>query len=298
MLRRILGKMAVSPKSRCPFAECFVLDSMNHIEQDNVRTEIRTRYAEIAQGAPSDRAGCCGTSGAGCQSALLGYSEQQLQEVPEGADMGLGCGNPQVLAALQRGQVVLDLGAGGGFDCFLAAAAVGSSGRVIGVDMTPEMVSLARKNAAKTKNSRVEFRLGEIENLPVGDGQVDVVLSNCVINLSPNKAQVFAEAFRVLRPEGKLAISDVIATAPLPAELQRNVEATAGCISGAIERTELIALLENAGFEQIVVKANERSCEFMKNWIPGSGVENFLVSASIEAQRPGVSKACCGADCC
>jgi SAM-dependent methyltransferase len=231
------------------------------------------------------------------QSRMLGYSAEELAQLPEGADMGLGCGNPQVIASLRPGETMLDLGAGGGFDCFLAARVVGPTGRVIGVDMTPEMVTLARANARKVNATNVEFRLGEIEHLPVADGSVDVILSNCVINLSPDKPAVFREAFRVLRVGGRLAISDVVATAPIPPELRTQAAALAGCISGAAPIDDVRRMLSEAGFTSIEIKIAPRSAEIVGSWL--AGAERFIASATIEARR-GAEKprACCEPGCC
>ncbi len=200
--------------------------------------------------------------------------------------MGLGCGNPQAIASLQPGEVVLDLGSGGGLDCFLAAKAVGPDGRVIGVDMTHEMVSRARENAAKTELTNVEFRLGEIEHLPVADGSVDVIISNCVVNLSPEKSKVFKEAFRVLKPGGRLAIFDIVATTELPDEMKQNFKLYSGCVAGARPIDELKSILQEAGFADISIKPIEESRETIRQWFKDSRIEDFIVSATIEAIKP------------
>jgi SAM-dependent methyltransferase len=212
--------------------------------------------------------------------------------------MGLGCGNPQTIASLKPGETVLDLGSGGGFDSFLAARQVGETGSVIGVDMTPRMVTKARDNARKLGAKNVEFRLGEIERLPVRDASVDVILSNCVINLSPSKPDVFREAFRALRARGRLAISDVVALAPIPEQL-RTAEATlSGCIGGAATAQELQAMLTEAGFGDIRIQPRNESRAFIKDWMPGSRAEDYIVSATIEAVKPGATRGCCGPECC
>ncbi|MGB8332773.1 MAG: arsenite methyltransferase [Polyangiales bacterium] len=264
---------------------------------DDIRATVRNQYGSIARGTAG---GCCapGTCGPGGEASLaLGYSAEDVAAVPEGANMGLGCGNPQAIAALREGETVLDLGAGGGFDCFLAAKQVGPKGRVIGVDMTPDMVSKARANAAKLGTTNVDFRLGEIEHLPVADDTVDVILSNCVINLSPDKAAVFRDAFRVLKSGGRLAISDVVAIATLPEALQNDVAALTGCVAGAADIADLEQLLAQTGFENIRITVNKESREFIRDWMPGSSIEDYVASATIEATKPG-GASCCAPSCC
>lgn len=200
--------------------------------------------------------------------------------------MGLGCGNPQAIAALRPGETVLDLGSGGGFDCFLAAQAVGEGGRVIGVDMTPEMVARSREAAAKAGVSNVEFRLGEIEHLPVADNAVDAIISNCVINLSPDKRSVFAEAYRVLKPGGRLAISDIVATAELPQETKEEMALHTGCVAGAATVEALERTLADVGFQSIRIAVNEQSREFIRHWLPGRRLEEYIAAASIQARKP------------
>ncbi len=275
---------------------------MTQTNADETRTIVREHYGQVASRggcAP----GCCGTNPAG-YAATLGYSAEEQAAAPEGADLGLGCGNPTAIAALRPGETVLDLGSGAGFDSFLAARQVGPSGQVIGVDMTPEMIAKARANARKVEAKNVDFRLGEIERLPVADASVDAILSNCVINLSPDKPAVFREAFRVLRPGGRLAISDVVATGEIPPEVREQAIALAACIAGATPVDEVRAMLGAAGFEQIEVRLVQHSSEIVGSWMPG--VERFLASATIEARRPapGAEKkadgaaTCCAPECC
>ena len=270
-------------------------ETLSHQQADSIRNQVRSSYAKVAEA--SNNGSCCGIESSCCgvsadidintlNSLRLGYSEQDLANVPSGADMGLGCGNPRAIAALQPGQVVLDLGSGGGFDAFLAAREVGDSGRVIGIDMTPEMISKARSNAATAQFTNVEFRLGEIEHLPVADNSIDVIISNCVINLSLDKAQVFRDAYRVLRPGGRLAISDVVATIELPEELKSDPALYAGCMAGALQLDELETLLLEAGFVDIQMTPKDESREFIKDWAPGLGVEEYVISAYIQAVKP------------
>lgn len=261
---------------------------------EEIREAVRKRYGHAAKQDSS----CCGCAPSCCSgdtpvadhmqtSAQLGYSEAELSSVPSGSNLGLGCGNPQAIAALQPGEVVLDLGSGAGFDCFLAAQQVGPTGRVIGVDMTPDMVAKARTNAAQNGYPNVSFRLGEIEALPVANDTVDVIISNCVINLSPDKEAVFAEAFRVLKPEGRLAISDVVATAELPQEIRGNLDLYAACAAGALSIREIESLLDRAGFIDIKIKPKDESRSFIKDWVPGRNLEEYILSAVIMARKPG-----------
>jgi ubiquinone/menaquinone biosynthesis C-methylase UbiE len=224
------------------------------MKEEETKKVVREGYAKIAkQGSSCCKpvTSCCGgTDLAQDISKKIGYTEEEISAVPEGANLGLGCGNPVALVSLKEGETVLDLGAGAGFDCFLAADRVGKSGKVIGVDMTPEMIDRARENARKDNYANVEFRLGEIENLPVADNSVDVVVSNCVINLAPDKGKVFKEAFRVLRPGGRLMISDMVLLRKLPDFIKNSIEAYVGCISGAIMKDEYIGAIKAAGFRE------------------------------------------------
>jgi SAM-dependent methyltransferase len=259
--------------------------------EEQIRGAVRARYAGIAQGSADD----CGCSPGSCcspdasitldPSVRFGYSETELLTVPAGANLGLGCGNPQAIAALQLGEVVLDLGSGAGFDCFLAARQVGLEGRVIGVDMTPEMIAKARANAARGDYDNVEFRLGEIECLPVADNSVDAIISNCVINLSTDKPSVFREALRVLRPGGRLAVSDVVATAELPSDIREDLVLYSACAGGAATLGELEQMLGEAGFEEIQIVPIDSSREFIRDWAPGRRLEDYIVSASILARK-------------
>ncbi|MHC1729562.1 MAG: arsenite methyltransferase [Syntrophobacteraceae bacterium] len=231
------------------------------MKADEIKKAVRSGYAKVALQNVSccgSKASCCGSGGALEQiSRKVGYRDEELNAVPEGANLGLGCGNPVALASLSPGETVIDLGSGAGFDCFIAAAQVGRSGKVIGIDMTPEMVEKARQNALKGEFENVEFRLGEIERIPVPEGHADVVISNCVINLSPDKKQVFREAYRILKPGGRLMVSDIVLLRELPEAVRSSVEAYVGCIAGAERKDDYLAWLEAAGFQEIKVIAED-----------------------------------------
>jgi len=259
---------------------------------EEIRKTVKERYGEIAatEGSCgcSPSASCCGGPEISSEAigSGLGYSAADMAQVPSGSNLGLGCGNPLAVASLKPGETVLDLGSGAGFDCFLAARAVGETGSVIGVDMTEEIVSKARKNAEKAGVRNVDFRRGEIEKLPVADSSVDVIMSNCVINLSPEKRQVFQEAFRVLKPGGRLAVSDVVATGDLPVSIQEDMDLVCACIGGAAAVEEVSKMLTEIGFEQVRIDVSEKSREMVAQWAPGIGAEKVLASAYIEAVKP------------
>jgi SAM-dependent methyltransferase len=289
----------------------------NAQEAQTVREKVRDGYAEIARSTGT----CCGKQDGGCGGTPfdsetlarhVGYSDEELATLPEGANLGLSCGNPNALAALKPGEVVLDLGSGGGFDVFIAGRRVGASGRVIGVDMTPEMLQRARKNLVIYEQSsglrNVEFRLGEIEHLPVADGTVDVVISNCVLNLSPDKPQVWREIARTLRPGGRVAISDLALLQPLPASIMEMVEALIGCVAGAVLVRESERMAQEAGLSDIVLKTKGAYVDGMVDWQdplyqkiivalpPGAKVSEYITSLEVTARKPQAS--CCGTDCC
>ncbi|ELY86249.1 arsenite methyltransferase [Natrialba taiwanensis] len=279
---------------------------------DEQHETVRDRYAEVA----SDDTGCCESSsnadcGSGTESPTsddtdtetltgcctndetsttwaeqVGYSSEEIESVPTDANLGLGCGNPTAIANLIQGQTVLDLGSGGGFDCFLAANEVGTDGHVIGVDMTPEMIEKARANSEENDTENIEFRLGEIEHLPVSDDTIDVIISNCVINLSPDKRQVFEEAYRVLRPGGRLAISDIVLTAELPDELRADLDSIAECVGGATRIKKLEGLLEEAGFQDIQIEPQDETQDFIREWGDDRDLDEVLISATIRAHKP------------
>lgn len=295
------------------------MKTLNGLEKEqSVRDLVRHGYAKIAQ---ETSAGCCSPGVSCCGSAPLdadklarelGYTKEELQVLPEGANMGLSCGNPAALAALKLGEVVLDLGSGGGFDVFIAGRKVGAKGRAIGVDMTPEMLAKARKNISfyheQTKLENVEFRLGEIEHLPVADCAVDAIISNCVINLSPDKAQVWREMARVLKPGGRVAVSDMALLQPLPPAVSKLAEALVGCVAGAVLVRETERWVREAGLTDVVLKPKTEYMEAMANFedplykevaglLPaGTKLSDYIVSLEVQARKPG--KDCCGAECC
>lgn len=285
-------------------------------EAEKIRDFVRARYGAIAEQAgaaggcgsaccgeaapaaaapgPGADAGaaCCAPGGGGGGKSYgekLGYGAAELAAVPAGADLGLGCGNPLAIAGIRPGETVLDLGSGAGFDCFLAARQLAGTGRVIGVDLTAAMVGRARANAAKGGYPNVEFRLGEIEALPVADASVDLILSNCVINLSPEKSRVFREAFRVLKPGGRLAIADVVATKALPAALRAKLSAIGACVGGATPVAELRAMLVDAGFGRVEIALREESRGFIREWTDDATAGEFVVSALITAYKLGAA---------
>ncbi len=261
------------------------------MDDAQIKDMVRARYGGIAAAAD---ASCCAPSSSCCgrestshdKARRMGYSEAELAAVPDGANLRLGCGNPQAIAALKPGEIVIDLGSGAGFDCLLAARQVGDAGHVIGVDMTHEMLNKARGNAASIGARNVEFRLGELEHLPIADNIADVVISNCVINLVPDKAQVFREALRVLKSGGRLAVSDVINIAPLPAELHADPALLCGCVAGAAPAGRIEAWLHEAGFVDVRITPNSESREMVAGWAYGRGVENYIASAMVEARKP------------
>lgn len=296
---------------------------MKRLDNNEIRQAVRSHYGKTAAGccggpAPEGLDACCvadaeakaaGGGGCGCGASpstggtqgpccsglagapdetarALGYSPGELASLPAGANLGLGCGNPQAIASIREGETVLDLGSGAGMDSFLAARATGDTGLVIGVDMTPEMLVRARANAAKIGVDNVEFRLGEIEHLPVADNSIDVIISNCVINLSPEKPRVYSEAFRVLKPGGRLAVSDIVLTAELPEELRNDLSLYTGCMAGASPLPDIEAFLAQAGFGDIRISPKDESRDFIRQWAPGSRIADYVVSATIEAIKP------------
>ena len=259
---------------------------MNTQKFDAVRKAVTKTYGEIAKDGGTCCCNCGGEITAEDTSRALGYSGKDISSVPEGANMGLGCGNPQAIAKLKEGETVLDLGSGGGFDCFLAARQVGDNGYVIGVDMTPEMISRANTNAAKTGLKNVDFRLGEIEQLPMENSSVDTIISNCVINLSPEKPAVFTESLRVLKSGGRLAVTDIVATAELPEALKQDMVLHSACVAGASQIHQLREMLKDAGFTDIRIEALDQTKDILHEWIPGRNIDDYVLSATIEAVKP------------
>lgn len=275
-------------------------------DPETLRTEVRRRYGAIAlsPAAVGSADLCCGPDtgakasrcGSTAQAKTLGYSESEVLLAPEGANLGLGCGNPVAIASLSEGQTVLDLGSGAGFDAFIAARAVGPTGRVIGVDMTPEMVSKARANARKGDFKQVEFRLGEIEALPVADSTIDVIISNCVINLCPDKRPVYEQAFRVLKPGGRIAVSDVVARVELPAEVKQDLALHSGCLAGATLQSELESILQSVGFSNVSIRPKQNSDAVITSWESKRGFESMVFAAEVTATKPEAG--CCEPSCC
>lgn len=254
--------------------------------QDTLKKRVSERYAAIAR----DYSGCCGKETGCCGNGTivseLGYGDAEHAGLEAVASLSLGCGNPSAIAALKPGETVIDLGSGGGFDCCLASRAVGPEGRVIGVDMTPEMILLARQNAVNTGVSNVEFHLGEIEHLPLPDGIADVIISNCVVNLSPDKPGVFNEAFRVLRPGGRLALADVVARRPLPEIILQDIGAQVGCIAGAAQKSDILDWLHASGFVNPAISPRDQLPETTFGDAEGKGLNHWIMSALITAQKP------------
>ena len=260
---------------------------MNNSKKTNVKETVRNVYSSISRGANQS---CCGSSNADLATSRLGYSPEIINDIPDGANLGLGCGNPIELASIKGGETVLDLGSGAGFDCFIAAREVGESVKVIGVDMTPGMIEKARENARKAGIENVEFRLGEIEHLPAADNSIDIVISNCVVNLAEDKEAVYREVFRVLKPGGRLAISDILAKIPLPDEVKQDSELVAGCIGGAITASELRPFIEKAGFTDISISSKNNSDDIVSGWQPGSNIAELVFSAYISARKPSTDQ--------
>ena len=264
---------------------------MEKLEKRKIRESVMEDYKGVALSNSScdcNDSACCETTEEISLDNItkkLGYSVDEYKNAPEGSNMGLGCGNPQIIASIRSGEVVLDLGSGGGIDCFLASKSVGVRGKVIGVDMTAEMIAKARSIAEDGDYSNTEFRLGEIENLPVADATVDVIISNCVINLSPEKEKVFFEAYRVLKSGGRLAVSDIVSTVDLPDKIRNDLSLYSGCMAGATSIREINRLLEKAGFKEISIEPKDKSREFIKDWAPNKGIENYVVSADIKAVK-------------
>lgn len=257
---------------------------------DDIRKMVREGYGKVARQGTSccSFGGCCSSSGSAKDiSKTIGYSEEEMGAVPDGANLGLGCGNPVAMASLKEGDVVLDLGSGAGFDAFLAAKKVGFSGRVIGVDMTDEMLDRARANVVRGSYKNVEFRKGEIEALPVESGSVDVIISNCVINLSPEKDKVFREAFRVLRPQGRLMVSDLVQVKEMPEAVKASVEAYVGCLAGAEMKEAYLRLIKEAGFEDIrIISQDSYPVDAMVTDKGIKDIEDSIASIKVHAVKP------------
>ena len=251
------------------------------MESEKVKEFVKKRYSEIAKSEQSCgcSSSCCGPSNRDI-AKKIGYSEKDLENLPESAILGLGCGNPVALANLRKGETVLDLGSGGGIDVFLASKKVGQNGKVIGIDMTEEMLEKAKNSASKHSYKNVEFKLGEIENLPIENDSIDTIISNCVINLSSDKLKVFQEAFRVLKPDGKLMVSDIVTNGDLPDEIRKSFDAWAGCIAGALEKNEYLDTIKKAGFKSVeVISENNYSIDISDN------LAGKILSIQVKAQK-------------
>ncbi len=260
------------------------------MKQEEIKKVVRERYASVAREGTSCCSTSCSTSVAEDISKRIGYGDEDITSVPEGANLGLGCGNPIALASLKEGETVLDLGSGAGFDCFLAAKKVGKEGKVIGVDMTPDMIDRARNNARKGKYTNIEFRLGEIENLPAADNSIDVVISNCVINLAPDKSRVFKEAFRVIRPGGRMMVSDIVLLKELPGFAKDSIEAYVGCVAGATKKDEYLKTIKNAGFKEVkIIDEKNFPIDFLENDPVGKQVIEKLNMSIEEVKEIGKS---------
>ncbi len=272
-------------------------------KENKIKNDVKRIYGKIVSSSRADAGiqnssccpnddsasenSCCGTTGSSDEISIqLGYSQHEIDAVPDGSNLGLGCGNPHAIASIRKGETVLDLGSGAGFDVFLAVNKVGSTGKVIGVDMTPEMISKANENAKRRNIVNVEFKLGEIECLPLENDAVDVIISNCVINLSANKSKVYDEAFRVLKIGGRLAVSDIVSKQQMSDEMKQDSESYCACISGASSMTEIKNMLKKSGFENIKINPKYDSSKFIKNWSDKFASENYVVSAEITALKP------------
>jgi len=272
---------------------CSSPNSNSETKEIDFKKNVKEHYGKLASETSESKSfgnpvSCCGSACKSLKSYTqqLGYSNDEIESIPDEVNLGLGCGNPISIANINEGEIVLDLGSGPGFDCFLASKKVGPTGKVIGIDMTQSMIDKANNTAKKHNITNVEFRLGEIESLPVESDLVDVIISNCVVNLSTKKENVYKESFRVLKPGGRFVISDIVATSELPEEIKKDVELYNGCMAGASTINELERFLKQAGFDSIKIDVNEESRQFIEGWESTGTVKNFVASASIQAKKP------------